>query len=148
MPFSRLSIDSLRSIRKSSTWRSQMPFFGKPWTVKPLILTRSTSGIARVGGLDQDAVLVAGAGQEADLVDPVALGDQLEALGDPHRRGVAVRLDVVAGHHPHRVAGLGGVDRRLDRVAGVDDKRRRPSPHGSHAQGQPQGQKSGNARAS
>ena len=121
MPFSRLLIDSLFSILKLFTWRSQMPLFGKPSTVKPLISTPSTSGSPGFAGSTRMPWLWPGARQDANLrVRRLALGDQLEGLGDPDGGRARVRLDVVAGHHLDRVARRSRVDRGLDRLSGFD----------------------------
>ena len=54
-------------------------------------------GIARLRGLDKDALALAGVRQDADLrVGQGALADQLEGLGHVHRDLGIGGLDVVA----------------------------------------------------
>ena len=64
-------------------------------------------------------MLLTWARQEADLhLRQLALGEQLQRLGDADGGRPRVRLGVVAGHHHDRVARRGGVDRLLDRLSG------------------------------
>jgi len=92
--------------------------------------------ITWVCGLDENAVRLPGGRQNANL----PIGGQRAGLADRHGGRTRVRLGVVAGHHPDRVAGRSGIDRGLDRLPGFDRDRlgrsRRGRIHDSHAQRQ------------
>ena len=96
-------------------------------------------GIARVCRLDDDAVLLACARQDADLhLWQPALGEQPERLGDADGGCPRVCLGVVAGHHDDRVTRRSGVDRLLDRLSGCHPGHGRRGRRGDTREGETQ----------